>query len=83
MPRPIKDIAIEIALSGEKISNAAKPYLDAMGDLELVSDSYYMDSGSRIVAGFLANAGTWKGDRARRIKLELNTMLKDYYKATA
>lgn len=45
MTRPIKDIAIEIALSGEKISNSAKPYLDAMGDLELVSDSYYMDSG--------------------------------------
>ena len=81
--RLLRDIAVEIAFSGDKIPNAAKPYLDAMGDLESLSDNYILDSGSRIVATFLANAGQWKGETARRIKAELNAMLKDYYKTAA
>lgn len=79
MTRTIKQIAIEIACSGDKIPNAAKPYLDAMGDLELMTDHYALDSGSGIVARFLCNAGQWKGETARRIKIELNAMLKEHY----
>lgn len=77
--RKISDIAVEIALGNQKIPNVAKPYLDAMGDLSTLGDSYGMDSGSRIVATFLSNAGQWQGDMARRIKKELNAMLKDFY----
>jgi hypothetical protein len=35
-----------------------------------------MDSGRSIVAYFLSNASTWRGETAKRIKLELNKMLK-------
>lgn len=80
MARPIREIAVEIALSGEKIPNAAKPYLDVMGDLESMSDNYILDSASSCVARFLCNASQWKGERARRIKKELNDMLNAYYK---
>lgn len=83
MARLLRDIAIEIAFSGDKIPNSAKPYLDAMGDLEYMTDQYVMDSASEIVARFLANAGQWKGETARRIKIELNAMLKEYYTSKA
>lgn len=80
MTRTIKDIAIEIACSGDKIPNSAKPYLDAMGDLNSLNDDYWLDSATRIVASFLCNAGQWKGETAHRIKAELNAMLKSHYK---
>lgn len=80
MDRQIRAIAIEIACSGDKIPNAAKPYLDIMGDLEHLGETYISDSATRIVAGFLCNSGQWKGETARRIKKELNNMLNAYYK---
>jgi hypothetical protein len=58
------------------LSPYAKPYLDAMSTLVSVKDNYYADSGSSVVAYFLANAGGWRGDTARRIKAELKLMLK-------
>ena len=36
----------------------------------------YQDSGRSVVAYFLANAGTWRGEVARRVKKELNAMIK-------
>jgi hypothetical protein len=54
----------------------AAPYLDAMGTLDGINDSYGCDSARNIVAYFLANASTWRGDAAKRIKAELNAMLK-------
>lgn len=80
MARLIREIAVEIACSGDKIPNAAKPYLDVMGDLEYMSDMYIADSASSCVARFLCNAGQWRGETARRIKKELNDMLNTYYK---
>ena len=53
---------------------AARPYLQAMKHLHSMSDSYGMDSAKSIVNYFLANAGTWRGDVARRIKGELKRM---------
>jgi len=35
-----------------------------------------MDSGDSIVRYFLSNASTWRGETARRVKKELNAMLK-------
>tara|TARA_B000000565_G_scaffold59967_1_gene39737 strand:- start:116 stop:256 length:141 start_codon:yes stop_codon:yes gene_type:complete len=46
-----------------------------MYSLDSVSDSYGLDSGQSVVAYFLANAGTWRGDRARALKAELKAML--------
>lgn len=58
-------------------NSAAKPYLDAMLDLETIHGQYGADSAKTIVSYFLANVMQWKGEDARRIKAELNGMLKN------
>ena len=74
-PRLICDIADEIQKSWFKVNYAAKPYLEAMFSLKSVDDVYFSDSARSVVAYFLANAGTWRGETARRIKKELKEML--------
>ena len=54
----------------------AKPYVMAMRSLSTLDDFYGMDKASGIVRYFLANASTWRGEVARRVKKELNDMLK-------
>lgn len=61
---------------GKGIYFGAKPYLDAMGCLMSVSDNYGADSGHSVVAYFLSNASTYKGETARAIKKELNKRIK-------
>lgn len=75
--RPIARIAREIRADWKKPYFGAVPYLDAMHSLDSIRDAYYHDSGSSVVRYFLANASTWRGETARRIKSELNSMLKD------
>ena len=75
MNRPLNIIAREIRADWKKPHFAAVPYLDAMECLVSVNDSYYCDSGKNIVLYFLANAGTWKGETAKRIKAELKAMV--------
>lgn len=75
--RSIKTIAAEIEKDWqEKVNFAARPYLDAMHSLDSVHDSFYADSGHSVVAYFLANAGTWRGDTAKRVKAELKNIIK-------
>ena len=74
--RPLHEIAREIRKDWQKVNFGAVPYLDAMGSLDKISDKFYLDSGRSIVAYFLSNASTWKGDNAKRIKKELNSMIK-------
>ena len=74
--KTIREIAVEIKNSWGKINFAAKPYLDAMMTIEKISDKYHADDASSVVAYFLSNAQTWRGDDARRIKKELNELLK-------
>ena len=74
--RPIYVIAREIRNDWKNVYFGAKPYLDAMETLESVDDMYFLDHGWEIVARFLSNASTWKGETARRIKSELRAMLK-------
>ena len=75
--RPIYAIASEIRKSwGAKVYFGAKPYLEAMECLNSVNDKYGEDSAKSIVNYFLANANTWRGDDARRIKAELKAMVK-------
>jgi len=77
MTRPLYKIAREISESwGAKVNFAAKPYLAAMRQMSTVSESYGYDSGKSIVIYFLANASTWRGEDARRIKSELKEMIK-------
>ncbi len=74
--RPIYEIADEIRDDWKNVNYAAKPYLSAMFDIDKITDTYGADSGRSIVAYFLANATSWRGDVAKRVKLELNRMIK-------
>lgn len=75
--RPLYQIARDIKKDwGSKVNYAAKPYLDAMSYVENVTDNYGMDTAESIVRYFLCNASTWRGEKAREIKKELNSMIK-------
>jgi hypothetical protein len=45
-----------------------------MESLNSIDDDYYFESGKEQVLYFLANASTWRGEDARRIKAELKEM---------
>lgn len=75
MTRKLYEIATEIAFDWRKPYFGAVPYLDAMGDLTTIDDMYGADSGEDIVRYFLSNAGTYRGETARRVKAELKEML--------
>lgn len=74
--RPIYQIAAEIKKYWKKVNYAAVPYLDAMKTLTDKSSAYYADSATSIVVYFLANASTWRGEDAKRIKAELKEIIK-------
>lgn len=76
MSRPIHVIAEEIALDWKKIYFGAVPYLQAMRSLNTINDKYGLDDAKEILIYFLSNATTWRGDVARRIKLEIKELLK-------
>lgn len=74
--RPIYEIAQEIHTDWRPMYFGAVPYCDAMQSLNKITDDYGCDSGKSVVLYFLANAQTWRGETARRIKKELNAILK-------
>ena len=76
MNRPLYEIAEEIDRTWPKVNFGAVPYLQAMKSLGSVEDNYFYDSGKSIVLYFLANAGTWRGEDAKRIKAELKALVK-------
>lgn len=75
MPRPLHEIAREIRTDWKPVDYAAKPYLEAMSNLEDMNDKYGEDSARSLVNYFLVNAGKWKGDVAKRVKAELRFMV--------
>jgi hypothetical protein len=74
--RPLHEIAREIKQTWKKPYFGAIPYLHAMSSLTNVEDSFGYDSGRSVVNYFLANASTFRGDDAKRIKNELKNLLK-------
>ncbi len=76
MTRSLRVIAMEISADWKPVNYAAEPYLAAMFDLDKITDTYICDSAKSVVLYFLCNAGTWKGDTARRVKAELKGMVK-------
>lgn len=74
--RSLSAIARDIRADWQTVNYAAKPYLDAMATLESIDNNYMFDSGRSIVLYFLANASSWRGDKARAIKSELKAMTK-------
>jgi len=75
-PRPLYAIAADIMADWGKINYAAKPYLEAMADLDTIDSMYGLDTAKSVVVYFLSNAQCWRGQKAREIKLELKSILK-------
>lgn len=75
-PRALSEIAREIRKDWKSVSIAARPYLDAMKSLCSMHESYGQDNAKSIVLYFLSNAGSWRGETAKRVKAELKQMLK-------
>lgn len=73
--RPINEIAYDIYKAWPNVSPAARPYLDAMRKLDTIEDMYIADSAQSIVSYFLANASSFRGEDARRLKNELKQIL--------
>jgi hypothetical protein len=74
--RSIAVIAHEIKADWKKPYLGAVPYLNAMIQLDSIDDEYGADDARSIINYFLANAQTWRGSVARRIKDELNALVK-------
>lgn len=74
--RPIYDIGCEVFGTWANIAPSARPYLDAMISLDQIEGMYGLDTASHIVVYFLANAQSFRGPDARRIKAELKEILK-------
>ena len=77
--RPIWQIAKEIKADWKNVNYAAKPYLDAMLSLNGPNDSYGCDSAQSVVCYFLANAKSFRGDKARALKAELKSLFPGIY----
>jgi len=75
-PRPINAIARDIKREWKNVYFGAVPYLDAMSSLQDKNSTYGWDSASSIVNYFLANASTFRGEAAKRLKAELKLHLK-------
>ena len=72
--RPLYEIAADIRADWKHVYYGARPYLDALDELDRVTDIYGVESARWIVLYFLSNASTWKGSKAREIKSELRRM---------
>lgn len=78
MSRPLWAIAQDIYQDwGVNVSRSARPYLEAMSELETVNDMYYADSARSVVLYALANMGSYRGETARKLKAELKQLLKE------
>ena len=75
MARPIYEIALEIKSLWKKPYFGAVPYLDAMVYLNSIDDYYFLDTAKEVVLYFLANASTFRGEDARRLKAELKSLV--------
>ena len=76
--RPLWLIASDIRQHWAKPGLPALPYLFALRHLSSPDEMYGQDSALSIVAYFLSNATTWRGDHARRLKAELREILKEH-----
>lgn len=76
MARPIYEIALEIRSLWKKPYFGAVPYLDAMVHLDSIDDYFFLDSAKEVILYFLANASTFRGEDAKRLKKELKDLVK-------
>lgn len=74
--RPLREIAADVRCNWTAPNYAAVPYLEAMEELDKITDDYFADSAKTVVLYFLSNTNTWRGPEAKRIKTELRALLK-------
>ena len=74
--RPLNVIAREIRKEWQNVYFGAVPHLDAMGTLTDKTSMYGCDNASYIVNYFLSNARSFRGEAAKRIKIELKAAIK-------
>lgn len=74
--RSIGQIAAEIKKDWLRVPKCVECYLNAMFALTDKQSKFGLDAASDIVNRFLANAQTWKGATARRLKSELKNTIK-------
>jgi hypothetical protein len=72
--RSIRSIALDIRKEWAKVNYAAKPYLDAMLELNSINDKYGFDNARSIILYFLSNASSFRGERAKALKAELKAL---------
>lgn len=72
--RSIRSIALDIRKDWVKVNYAAKPYLDAMLELDSINDKYGFDNARSIILYFLSNASSFRGERAKALKAELKAL---------
>ena len=75
MTRAISTIARDINKAWPKVNFAAKPYLEAMGSLDKITDTYYADDARSVVLYFLSNASSFRGEQAKALKAELKALI--------
>lgn len=74
MPRPICKVAEDITKAWDKPYFGAEPYLKAMRYVSSPEDRFGHDNGRSLVVYFLANAASFRGNDARKLKAELKSI---------
>lgn len=80
----IAQLARLVQRDWRNVNFGARPYLDAMFSLDVMAPRdghYYQDTGESVVAYFISNATTWRGENAKVIKKELKRRLSKSYRA--
>ena len=72
--RSVREIAFEISKVWKNPYFGAVPYIQALKNID-DSGRYGFDSQSSLINYFLANAATFRGEDAKRIKAELKKLV--------
>ena len=75
--RTFNEIALDIKANWTNMYYGAKPYVDALLTLDTTDPNakYFYDDAETIVRYFLANAQTFRGEIARKLKAELKELI--------
>lgn len=76
--RTFKQIAEDIKSAWIRINSGAVPYLEALLQLDTTDPNamYLYDKARDIAMYFLANAQTFRGNTAQKLKAELKSMMR-------
>ena len=74
--RPVYKIAEDILNDWKAPYFGARPYLTAMLTINNELENYGLDTAKSIILYFLSNASTYRGSKAKELKIELKTLIK-------